>query len=68
MGRHSDIVDVDLVFMGETDSAMRFTDEDDNTIWLPKSQIEVALPNNARSGTVVSVAMPQWLAEEKELV
>jgi hypothetical protein len=63
-----DTVDIDLVYEGETDSAIRFTDDDDNTVWLPKSQIDVALPNNPRSGLVVSVAMPEWLAEEKGLI
>ena len=63
-----DIVDIDLAYKGETDAAIRFEDADGNTVWLPKSQITVDLPMRPTSGTVVSVAMPEWLAEEKDLL
>ncbi len=65
MGR-SDIVDVQVVFLGETDAAMRVEDAEDNIIWLPKSQVETT--DDRVSGNVITVAMPEWLAEEKGLV
>lgn len=64
MGR-SELVDVELMLMGETAQAIRVEDADENTVWLPKSQIEIERRPNDR---VITVTMPQWLAEEKGLV
>jgi hypothetical protein len=62
----SDIVDIQVVFLGETDAAIRVEDDEENIIWLPKSQVETT--DDLVSGSVITVAMPEWLAEEKGLV
>jgi mannose-6-phosphate isomerase-like protein (cupin superfamily) len=55
----SDLVDIAGEVRGETDNAWRFFDGT-RTVWLPKSQVEVS-----SDGTVT---MPEWLAQEKELI
>lgn len=69
MGRGSEIVDLDLEFLAETDSAMKFRDADGIEAWLPKSQIVMMLreARMPKLHQVVAVSLPQWLAEEKEL-
>jgi hypothetical protein len=62
----SDIVDIQVVFLGETDAAIRVEDDEENIIWLPKSQVETT--DDLVSGSVITVAMPEWLAEEKGLI
>jgi hypothetical protein len=56
----SDLVDVAGEIVGETDKAYRFFDGE-RTVWLPKSQVEW----DAEGGTM---AMPEWLARDKELI
>jgi len=68
MGRGSEIVDLDLEFLAETDSAMKFRDADGVEAWLPKSQIDIEMTRTPKLHEVVPVSLPQWLAEEKELV
>ena len=55
---NSDLVDLELVFLGETDKAFR-VGYGDVTLWLPRSLVE-------RDGNTFT--MPEWLAIEKELV
>ena len=56
----SDIIDIAGEIRAETDKAIQFFDGD-RTVWLPRSQIEI----DAIDGTV---AMPEWLAEDKGLI
>jgi hypothetical protein len=63
----SDLVDLSLAIEGETEKAVRVRNLKDQPVWLPKSQVEVE-EEEARSGRFAIVTMPQWLAEEKELV
>jgi len=49
---------------GETEKAYRFSDDDENWVWLPKSQVEV---EKQPDGTVI-VTAPEWLLEEKGLI
>lgn len=56
----SDIVDISGSVQGETERAYRFTDGT-TTVWLPKSQCEWYEDENR-------MAMPEWLAREKELI
>jgi hypothetical protein len=62
----SDIVDVQVVFLGETDNAFRVEDDEEHILWLPKSHVETT--DDLVSGSVITVSMPEWLAEEKGLV
>ena len=56
----SDLIDIAGEIHGETDAAYRFYDGD-RTVWLPKSQVEW----DADSKTM---AIPEWLATDKELI
>jgi hypothetical protein len=58
----SDLVDIagELVEPYETDKAYRFFDGS-RTVWLPKSQCEWDADDK-------TMAMPEWLAKEKELI
>lgn len=56
----SDLVDIAGEIKGETDAAYRFFDGV-RTVWLPKSQVEWDADDK-------TMAMPEWLATEKELI
>lgn len=56
----SDLVDIAGEIQGESDKAFRFFDGD-RTVWLPKSQVEW-------DPDTKTMAMPEWLATEKELI
>jgi hypothetical protein len=56
----SDLVDIAGELRGETDRAYRFYDGT-RMVWIPKSQCEW----DPRDKTM---AMPEWLAREKELI
>ena len=60
----SDLVDIQLEILNETDKAVRVSDGE-HICWLPKSQIEIERRSKA-GGAIVT--MPEWLAIEKELV
>jgi hypothetical protein len=55
----SDIVDIDLDVITETEKAYRVSNSE-RRFWLPKSQVEY---DGART-----FSMPEWLAHEKELI
>lgn len=54
------IVDIAGEIRGETERAYRF-DDGTKQVWLPKSQCEWDEDSH-------TMAMPQWLAYEKELI
>lgn len=54
------LIDIAGEIVGETEKAFRFYDGK-STVWLPKSQCEW-------DETDKTMAMPEWLAEEKELI
>ena len=56
----SDLVDIAGEVRGETDAALRFFDGE-RTVWLPKSQCEWDASDK-------TMAMPEWLAKERELI
>lgn len=56
----SDLVDISGIIQGETDMAYRFNDGT-RVVWLPKSQCEWDSLDK-------TMAMPEWLAKEKELI
>jgi hypothetical protein len=65
----SDLVDVTVFFIRETDKAIGIgrTNSVGPVLYLPKSQIEYE-PKAPMSGQAIEVAMPKWLAKEKGLV
>lgn len=65
MGK-SNLVDLDMQILRETEKAVLATlDVPDNAVWLPKSQIEI---QDTIIEGIVSIAIPEWLAEDKGLV
>lgn len=62
----SDIIDLDVFVIKRTEAAVLVRNADGHKAWLPLSEIEIEPPKAASRVHVVS--LPQWLAEEKELV
>lgn len=61
----SDLVDISLEFLRETEKAIQVTEDSGKTKhWLPKSQIEYDLKENGS----VEVQLPRWLYEEKGFI
>ena len=56
----SDLVNITGEIRGETEKAYRFFDGE-RTVWLPKSQCEWDADDE-------TMAMPEWLAKDKELI
>jgi hypothetical protein len=62
----SDLIDLTVQLLHETDKAVRVTDSTpDKGVWLPKTQIEI---EPADKGGLHVVTLPEWLAEEKGLI
>lgn len=62
----SDIVDLTVIIMHQTDKAVRVADsEESEAVWLPLSQIEVEPVDRSN---IAIVSMPEWLAQEKGLI
>ena len=63
----SDLVDIEVHLRKETTKAWLVVYEDEeNPVWLPKSEIEVQ-QDTPRPG-VATVTMSEWLAQEKGLI
>lgn len=61
----SNIIDLDLIIVRLTDKAALVKDtEDADAIWLPLSQIEL----DGNPGSVGTVSLPDWLAQERGLI
>ena len=61
------LVDIELIILRFTDAAVLVTDEEDgDEVWLPLSQIEIQSKTDHEG--LFEVTMPEWLAQEKELV
>ena len=61
----SELADICVIIRHQTDHAVLVDHGADSPIWLPLSQIELT-PN--ADGKTHTVTLPQWLAEEKEMV
>jgi hypothetical protein len=57
----SDLFDIVVKIKGETDLAVKVTDETGEPVWLPKSQIEI----ERRPDGYAEITMPEWLAIDK---
>lgn len=65
MKSKTEIVDLSLEFLRETDKAIQVTEDGGKTSqWLPKSQIEFELKTDGS----VEVQLPRWLYEEKGFI
>jgi len=52
----------------ETDLAYCVTEDDEEKIWLPKSQVHVDDEIEKEDGTYLLLEIPSWLAEAKGLI
>lgn len=59
----SDLVDISVTLVHETDKAWLLDLGDDEEVWIPKSQAE--LERNGRGWTLTC---PEWLAMDKGLI
>lgn len=66
MSYRSDLVDIAGVVVECREKAVHLN-AGDRRVWLPLSQIELD-PKDASVGHSVTVAMPEWLAQEKGLI
>lgn len=67
MNHKSNVADYDLMYINQTDKGLHVRrSKDDESFWLPKSQIEFD-DRNYRRHEIVSVAIPDWLAEKHDL-
>lgn len=62
----SDLIDIDVKLLHKTENAILITQDDENKVWLPKSQIEFE-EDEGGTGRVL-VTLPEWLAREKGLI
>ena len=63
----SNIIDLEVIFIHATEKAVLVkAEEDSDEIWLPLSQVEI--DGFEQRGEVVTISLPQPLAEEKGLV
>lgn len=66
MSRQTDEIDLELLWKGETAAAYLCEDENEQDVWLPKSQVDMAA--SSTMGTPTTFLVPEWLAIEKGLV
>ncbi len=60
------LVDVTVRLVRETDASWLVEDDDGTSAWLPKSKVDFAF--GSQPGQVVTLEVPAWLAEDRELV
>lgn len=66
MSREAEQVELELFWKHETGGAYLVRTDDEEDIWLPKSQVEPE--DGAVLGTRSTFLIPEWLAIEKGLV
>jgi RNase P/RNase MRP subunit p29 len=66
MSTDKDLIEISGEILYETDLAILLYDGETES-WIPKSQIEIE-PKFFELGDMVVVTMPEWLAEDKELI
>lgn len=62
-------IDIKVAYVFETAKAILVCDEEQNEIWLPKSQID-GWDNNMHieKGEMVEITIPEWLAIKNNLI
>jgi len=64
----TDMFDISTTIKHVTEKAVLITEDGENEVWLPKSQIEVNHGKAYGPGDTVIIAVPEWLAIEEDLV
>lgn len=64
-------VDIEVTLHADPEGAFAICVSDDgekrNSVWLPRSQIDIHNVN-AVEGDVITITLPEWLAEDKGLI
>lgn len=63
-----ELFDGTFQFVRETDKAICVAEGENDTYWLPKSQVEYNEFITYSRGDKIEVTMPMWLAQEKGIV
>ena len=63
--RETEMVEVDVEYVRQTEMAVLFKTEDENEVWIPKSQIK----DKAKTphGTFC-ITIPEWLANKNGMI
>lgn len=71
----SDLVDMELRLLYETEKAVCVIDDDSKPnakggVWLPKSQIEIEniFAGRLKGTRLIKLSVPEWLAERENLL
>ena len=66
-GGNSDLIDIEVYLHVETTKAVFVSDNgnEDEAVWLPKSQIEIEKKPKSRTATITG---PEWLMIDKGLI
>lgn len=73
-GEMTDIAEIEIscVFVHKTNGAIliKETEDHEESIWIPISQISDCDKNlqDLKKGDFITITIPEWLAEEKELM
>lgn len=62
---HSDLVDISVVLVHQTERAVLVDHGGDSNVWLPRSLIEIEKDADGKTWTVT---LPERLAQEKGLI
>lgn len=67
----NDMIDIGVIIIRDEDTdhaiLVSETGDEDDAVWLPRSQIEYAR-NTVCMGGEITITMPGWLAKEKGLI
>jgi hypothetical protein len=67
MKKNHDIIEISCQRRHETSLAVLVVNLKNKEIWLPKSQVEIEEELNTAED-IILIQIPEWLAEEKELI
>jgi hypothetical protein len=67
MKKNHDIIEISCQRIHETSLAVLVVNLKNKEIWLPKSQVEIEEELNTAED-IILIQIPEWLAEEKELI
>jgi hypothetical protein len=66
----NNLIDIECTLHADPSGALAILVSDDgdedNAVWLPRSQIEY--DRNACRGEIITVTMPEWLATDKGII
>jgi len=66
-GSVSPLVEIDVEYITETDDAIMVTDSV-REVWIPKSFLIDFWHENLKNGDCITIEIPEWMAQEKELI